>query len=66
MYVSIRQRKIPCSNLRVRHLTGFLHTYPPIKMEQAECSKIQTLGNYAEENIRHSKHDESLKSVKLD
>jgi len=33
-----------------------LHTYPPIKMEQTECSetsayKIQTSGNYPEENI---------------
>jgi len=35
-----------------------LHTYPPMKMEQTECSetsayKIQTPGNYPEENIQH-------------
>jgi hypothetical protein len=44
-----------------------LHTYPPIKMEQIECSetsahKIQMLGNYPEESIQHSEHRESLKS----
>jgi hypothetical protein len=43
------------------------HTYPPIKMEQTECSetsayKIQTPGNYPEEIIQHSEHGESLKS----
>jgi len=36
-----------------------LHTYPLIKMEQTECSesfayKIQTPGNYPEENIKYS------------
>jgi len=36
-------------------------------MEQTECSKtsaykIQTPGNYPDENIKHSEHDESLKS----
>jgi hypothetical protein len=41
--------------------------YPPMKMEQTECSetsayKIQTPGNYPEESIRHSEHGESLKS----
>jgi hypothetical protein len=34
-----------------------LHTYPPMKMEQTECSemltyKIQTPGNYPEESIK--------------
>jgi len=34
-----------------------LHTYPPMKMEQTECSemsayKIQTLENYPEESIQ--------------
>jgi hypothetical protein len=43
------------------------HTYPPIKMEQTECSetsayKIQTPGNYLEESIQHSEQGESLKS----
>jgi hypothetical protein len=43
-----------------------LHTYPPMKMEQTECSetsayKIQTSGNYPEESIQHSEHGESLK-----
>jgi len=36
-------------------------------MEQTECSetsayKIQTSGNYPEENIRHTEHGKSLKS----
>jgi 6-phosphogluconate dehydrogenase len=44
-----------------------LRTYPPMKMEQTECSetlayKIQTPGNYPEESIQHSEHGESLKS----
>ena len=44
-----------------------LHTYPPMIMEQIECSemsahKIQTLGNYPEESIQHSEHNKSLKS----
>jgi len=44
-----------------------LHTYPPMEMEETECTetseyKIQTPGNYLEENIRHSEHGESLKS----
>jgi hypothetical protein len=44
-----------------------LHTYPPMKMEQTECSetsayKIQTPGNYPEDSIQHSEHGESLKS----
>jgi hypothetical protein len=39
-------------------------------MEQTECSetsahKIQTPGNYPEENIQHTEHGESLKSRKL-
>jgi hypothetical protein len=38
-----------------------------MKMEQAECFetsayKIQTPGNYPEENIQHTEHGESLKS----
>jgi hypothetical protein len=38
-----------------------------MKMEQTKCSetsayKIQTLGNYPEENIQHTEHGESLKS----
>jgi hypothetical protein len=38
-------------------------------MEQTECSetsayKIQTPGNYPEENIQHTEHGESLKSKK--
>jgi hypothetical protein len=43
-----------------------LHTYPPMKMEQRECSetlayKIQKPGNYPEESIQHSEQGESLK-----
>jgi len=38
-----------------------------MKMEQTECSetsayKIQTPGNYPEENKQHTEHSESLKS----
>jgi len=38
-----------------------------MKMEQTECSetpayKIQTPGNYPEENIQHTEHGERLKS----
>jgi len=41
--------------------------YPPMKMEQTECSetsayKIQTPGNYPEESMQRSEHSESLKS----
>jgi len=41
-----------------------------MKMEQTECSetsahKIQTPGNYPEENIQHTEHGESLKSRKI-
>jgi hypothetical protein len=44
-----------------------LRTYSPMKMERTECSetlafKIQAPGNNPKENIRHSKHGESLKS----
>jgi hypothetical protein len=44
-----------------------LLTYLPMKMEQTECSektayKIQTPGNYSEENMQHTEHGESLKS----
>ena len=44
-----------------------LHTYPPMTMEQTECSetsayKIQTPGNYPEESTQYSKHGENLKS----
>jgi hypothetical protein len=36
---------------------GILHTYPPLKIEQTQCSetltyKIQTLENYPEESIQ--------------
>jgi len=44
----------------------FLHTDPPMKMEQTECSetlayKIQAPGNYPEENIQQVKR--TLRSV---
>jgi hypothetical protein len=44
-----------------------LHIYPPMKLEQTECSetlayKIHTPGNHPEESIQHSEHGESLKS----
>jgi hypothetical protein len=42
----------------------------PVKMEQTECSetsayKIQTPGNYPEENIQLTEHGKSLKSRNL-
>jgi len=42
-----------------------------MKMEYTECSetsayKIQTPGNYPEENIQHTEHGEILKSRKVD
>ena len=42
----------------------------PMNMEQTECSetsayKIQTPGNYPEENEQHIEHSESLKSIKI-
>ena len=45
----------------------WLYTYPPIKLEQTECSemlayKIQTPWNYPEEIIQHSEHGECSKS----
>jgi hypothetical protein len=43
-----------------------LHTYPPTKMErcsETSAYKIQTPGNYPEENIQHLEHGESLKSM---
>jgi len=38
-----------------------------MKMEQVDCSetsayKVQTPGNYPEENIQHTEHSKSLKS----
>jgi hypothetical protein len=47
-----------------------LHTYPPMWMEQTECSKmlaykIQTPANYPEESIQHSEHGKNLKSYML-
>jgi hypothetical protein len=49
------------------HLHMRIDTYPPMKMEQTECSetltyKIQTTRNYPEESIQHSEHGESLRS----
>ena len=46
-----------------------LYTYLPMTMEQTECSetsayKIQTPGNYPEENIQHTEHGKSLESRK--
>jgi len=41
-----------------------------MKMEQTECSetsayKIQTPGNYPEENVQHTEHSEGLKLRRL-
>jgi hypothetical protein len=53
--------------VRKKKLVHSTHTYLPMKMEQTECSetsvyKLQTPGNYPEENTQHSEHGESLKS----
>ena len=50
-----------------RWISVEFYTYPPMKMEQTECSetsayKIQTPGNYPEESIQHLEHGKSLKS----
>ena len=55
------------NDMREHFKRRFLHAYPPMKMEQTECSKtlaykIQTPENYPEESIQHSEHGESLKS----
>jgi hypothetical protein len=49
------------------NLVHSTHAYLPMKMEQTECSetsayKIRTPGNYPEESIQYSEHDEILKS----
>jgi len=54
------------------HFSFLVHstlTYPPMKMEQTECSetlayKLQMPGNYPKESIQHTEHGESLKSRK--
>jgi hypothetical protein len=48
------------------HCLFNLHTYPPMKMEETQCSKtlafkLQTPVNHPEESIQHSEHGESLK-----
>jgi hypothetical protein len=47
-----------------RRIRVEFYTHPPMKTECSETSayKIQTLGNYPEESIKHSEHGESLKS----
>jgi hypothetical protein len=52
------------------HLRRQVGTYPPMKMEQTECSEtlaytLQTPVNHPEENIQHSEHGKSLKSRKI-
>jgi hypothetical protein len=49
----------PVSEFYMPMFHGRVGTYPPVKMEQPECSetlgyKIQTPGNYPEESIQHS------------
>ena len=62
----LRAKPFPVPFLLLVHST---HTYPPMKMEQTECSetsayKIQT-GNYPKESIQHTEHGKSLKSRKV-
>ena len=58
-YMPTFQNTLPVpSSQASRCIIGVLYTYLPMKMEQAECSemsayKIQTSGNYPEENIQH-------------
>jgi hypothetical protein len=45
------------------------NAFPPMKMEPIQCSetsayKIQTPGNYPEDNIIYPQHGESLKTTK--
>ena len=56
---------VPSSQTSRCRMTTF-YTYLPMKMEHTECPetsayKIQTPGNYPEENIQHTEHGESLK-----
>jgi len=51
------------SRINIRKFSNLviLHTYPPTKMEETECSetsayKIQTPENYPEESIQHLKY----------
>jgi len=58
---------VGCFLLAGRYEEVILHTHLSMKMEQTHCSetsayKIQTLGNYPEESIQHSKQGESVKS----
>jgi hypothetical protein len=62
-----RAKPFPRRNTPTFSNLVILHPNLPIKMEQTECSKmsahkIQTPGNYPEENIQHSVHGASLKS----
>jgi hypothetical protein len=49
---------VPMFQNTLSHRHRRVGTYPPMKMEQTECSetsayKIQTLGNYPEESMQH-------------
>jgi hypothetical protein len=58
----------------IKNEMPFLHTYPPVKMEQTECSetlayKIQAPENYPEESIQdvvHLWNDENPPSLQCD
>jgi len=69
--------KVVCSLLGISQASEFYmpifrntlsvpYSYPPMKVTQTECSetsghKIRTPGNYPEESINHSEHNENLK-----
>ena len=50
---------LPFLDIEIHRKTDSTRTYPPMKMEQTQCS--ETSGNYPEESIRHSEHGESSK-----
>jgi hypothetical protein len=59
--------KLACINTSTILKPGYYSSYLPAYEDGTECSgtsayKIQTPGNYPEENVQHSQHGESLKS----
>jgi len=61
-------KPISCWDIQ-QHISILVHfSHLPAYEDGTECSetsayKIQALGNYPEESIKHSKHSESLNSI---
>jgi len=52
--------------LKPSHFSYLLAYEDGTECSETSAYKIQTMGNYAEESIKHSEHGESLKSVSND